>query len=174
VVWDTAANHGSKVEIIEISDFECPACKNKWPLIQKVLEAQGGALRHGMLSFPLTMIHPWAFRAANAAWCVARQDPAALIPLKEIFYSLQREMEVSQVTPTSVDFVAGQGLDEDAFLACYLKNPSIDAVHRQMNLGNTLGVRSTPTYVVNGWMVQLPDETWFPDMVARMVAGEEP
>jgi len=126
------------------------------------------------VSFPLTMIHPWAFRSANAAWCVSRQSPEALIPLKETFYSLQREMEVAQVTPTAVDFVAGQGLDEQAFLGCYLQNPSIDAVHRQMTLGNILGVRSTPTYVVNGWMVQVPAEPWFPEMVARLVAGEEP
>lgn len=174
VVWDTDGERGSKVEIVEFSDFECPACKNKWPSIAKVLEQEGDSVSHGMVSYPLTMIHPWAFRAANAAWCVARQNPRSLIPLKEMFYSLQREMEVAQVTPTAVDFVAGQDLDEDAFLACYLHGPSIDAVHRQMNLGNTLGVHSTPTYVVNGWMVQLPDDSWFPDMVARLVAGEEP
>jgi protein-disulfide isomerase len=174
VIWDTPADHGSHVEIVEFSDFECPACRSKWPLIQGVLDAQGDVVRHGMVSFPLTMIHPWAFRAANAAWCVARQNPQSLIPLKETFYSLQREMEVAQVTPTAVDFVAGQDLDEDVFLACYLQNPSIDAVLRQMNLGNTLGVHATPTYVVNGWMVQVPDESWFPEMVARMAAGEEP
>ncbi len=174
VVWDTEADNGSKVEIVEFSDFECPACKNKWPLIEQVLEQQGQAVRHGMVSFPLTMIHPWAFRSANAAWCVARQNPESLIPLKEVFYSLQREMEVAQVTPTAVDFIAGQGLDETAFLACYLRDSSIDSVHRQMTLGNTLGVRATPTYVVNGWMVQIPGEPWFPDMVARLVAGEEP
>lgn len=174
VVWDTEAGQGAKVEIVEFSDFECPACKNKWPLVKKVLDDQGSAVRHGMVSFPLTLIHPWAFRSANAAWCVARQNPESLIPLKEIFYSLQREMEVLQVTPTAVDFVAGHGLDENAFLACYLQNPSIDAVLRQMTLGNTIGVRSTPTYVVNGWMVQVPSEPWFPELVARLAAGEEP
>jgi protein-disulfide isomerase len=174
VVWDTDGDRGSRVEIVEFSDFECPACKNKWPLIDEVLKQQGNAVSHGMVSFPLTMIHPWAFRSANAAWCVARQSPEALIPLKETFYSLQREMEVAQVTPTAVDFVAGQGLDEDAFLGCYLQDPSIDAVHRQMTLGNTIGVRSTPTYVVNGWIVQIPDASWFPEMVSRLVAGEEP
>ncbi len=174
VVWDSAAGQGAQVEIVEFSDFECPACKNKWPLIEQVLEQQGRAVRHGMVSFPLTMIHPWAFRSANAAWCVARQNAESLIPLKEVFYSLQREMEVAQVTPTAVDFVAGHGLDEAAFLACYLRNPSIDAVHRQMTLGNTIGVRATPTYVVNGWIVQVPGEPWFSDMVARLVAGEEP
>ncbi len=174
VIWDTRGDRGSRVEIVEFSDFECPACKNKWPLIAEVLKQQGDAVSHGMVSFPLTMIHPWAFRSANAAWCVARQNPESLIPLKEVFYSLQREMEVAQVTPTAVDFIAGQDLDEQAFLGCYLQNPSIDAVHRQMTLGNDLGVRATPTYVVNGWMVQLPGEQWFPEMVARLVAGEEP
>lgn len=174
VVWDSEGDGEAPVEIVEFSDFECPACKNKWPLIEGVLEEQGSAVRHGMVSFPLTMIHPWAFRAANAAWCVASQDPKSLIPLKETFYSLQREMQVSLVTPTATDFVAGQGLDESAFLGCYLRGPSIESVHRQMTLGNTLGVRSTPTYVVNGWMVQIPGEEWFPDMVERLVAGEEP
>ena len=174
VMWDTEVGDASKVDIVEFSDFECPACKSKWPLIQKVLDQEGRKVRHGLVSFPLTMIHPWSFRAANAAWCVARQDPAALIPLKETFYSLQREMEVSQVTPTTIDFVAGQGLDEEAFRSCYLHGPSIEGVLRQMNLGNTIGVRATPTYVVNGWMVQVPDESWFPDMVKRLAAGEEP
>lgn len=174
VVWDTSADQDSRAEIVEFSDFECPACRGKWPLIQKVLDAHGEDVRHGMSSFPLTMIHPWSFRAANAAWCVSRQSPEALIPLKETFYSLQREMEVSLVTPTTVDFIAGQGLDEEVFRSCYLKSPSIDAVHRQMSLGNTIGIRATPTYLVNGWVVQVPDEAWFPDMVQRILAGEEP
>ena len=174
VVWDSQADDGARVEIVEFSDFECPACKNKWPLIDGVLQQQGEAVRHGMVSFPLTMIHPWAFRSANAAWCVALQDPKKLIPLKETFYELQREMQVSQVKLVADDFVVGEGLDESAFNACFLRDASIDAVHRQMNLGNIIGVRSTPTYVVNGWVVQVPGESWFPDMVARLVKGEEP
>jgi protein-disulfide isomerase len=43
-----------------------------------------------------------------------------------------------------------------------------------MALGNRIGVRATPTYVVNGWLVQVPDGSWFPDMVGRLIAGEEP
>ena len=127
-----------------------------------------------MVSFPLTMIHPWSFRAASASWCVAQQNPQLLIPFKEVFYSLQREMEVSLVTPTSVDFVSGNGLDETLFRACYLSEPSIVPVHDQMALAHRLNVHATPTYFVNGWMVQMPDPSWFPDFVSRLLAGEEP
>ena len=174
VVWDTEADEKTTVDIVEFSDLECPACKGKWPIINMVLKKNAGSLRHGMVSYPLTMIHPWAFRAASASWCVALQDPKALIPFKETFYDLQREMEVALVTGTSVDFVVGRGLDEGAFLECYLRPPSIDAVHGQLSLCQTMDVSATPTYYVNGWKIQVPDGSWFPAMVERLIKGEEP
>ena len=174
VVWDTASAENAPLEIVEFSDLECPACKGKWPLVNMVLKKNANEVRHGMVSYPLVQIHPWAFRAATASWCVGLQDPQALIPFKEIFYSLQREMEVSLVTPTSIDFVAGRGLDESAFRECYLRPPSIDGVHRQLSLGQKVGVRATPTYYLNGWMIQVPDGSWFPALVDRLLKGEEP
>jgi protein-disulfide isomerase len=174
VIWDENGGGEATVEIVEFSDLECPACRAKWPMVKQALASHEGAIRHGMVSFPLTTIHPWAFRASSASWCVSEQGPEQLIPFKELFYDLQREMEVSQVTPTSMDFVAGQGLDETAFKACYLRTGSLDAVHSQLALGHEAGVIATPTYFVNGWMVQMPQDEWFADLIARLVAGEEP
>jgi len=174
VMWDTSDGGKASVDVVEFSDLECPACKGKWPIINLVLQKNAGSVRHGMVSYPLTMIHPWSFRAACASWCVAVQDPQALIPFKETFYDLQREMEVALVTATSVDFVVGRDLDESTFRECYLRPPSIDAVHRQMSLGQNLGVSATPTYYVNGWQIQVPDGSWFPAMVERLIRGEEP
>jgi hypothetical protein len=174
VMWDTAGGGNASVEIVEFSDLECPACKGKWPIVNLVLQKNAGMVRHGMVSYPLTSIHPWAFRAASASWCVALQDPHALVSFKETFYALQREMEVSLVTPTAVDFIAGRGLDEGVFRECYLRPPSIDAVHRQLGLGQGMGVNATPTYFVNGWRIQAPDGSWFPAFVERLMNGEEP
>jgi protein-disulfide isomerase len=83
-------------------------------------------------------------------------------------------MEVSLVTTTSVDFIVGRGLDEAGFRGCYLRPPSIDSVHRQMGLGHAMGVRATPTYFINGWMIQVPDGSWFPAFTERLINGEEP
>jgi len=96
------------------------------------------------------------------------------VPFKEVFYDLQTEMGVSLVTPTSKDFVVGHGLDEAAFDQCYLKQSSLDAVHDQLALGQRIGIISTPTYVVNGFMLQAVGEDWFPNMIERLAAGEEP
>ena len=173
VMWDTPPVDGA-IEVVEFSDLECPACRAKWPILKDELKAYGSKLRHGMVSFPLTTIHPWAFRGASATWCVAAQQPDLLTSFKELFYSFQTDMEVSQVTPTAVDFVAGAGLDEEAFRSCYLKRPSLDAVHGQIALAHRLGVNSTPTYFIDGWMVQAPEASWFEGFVDRVVAGEEP
>ncbi len=173
VMWDHGGDD-AKVDIVEFSDLECPACRSKWPLITAQLEKHGAALRHGMVSYPLTTIHPWSFRAAAATWCVAAQQPEQVVPFKELFYDLQKDMEVSLVTSTALDFVAGNGLDEEAFRACYLRSPSLARVHEQIALAHGLGVMSTPTYFVNGWLVQVPTEDWFSKMVSRLAAGQEP
>ena len=96
---------------------------------------------------------------------VAREPVAAAVRV---------EMQVSEVTPTSIDFVAGNGLDETAFRSCYLRKPSLDAVHRQMSLGQVMAVRATPTYFVNGWLIQVPNDTWFPEFLETLLRGEEP
>ncbi len=173
VMWDHEPRE-PRVDVVEFSDLQCPGCKAKWSLIEGVLERHPASLRHGMVSFPLTKIHPWAFRASAAAWCVAAQRPLLLTSFKELFYSIQREMSVSEVTPTALDFVEAEGLQADAFNACYLKDASLDGVHRQMALGHRLGVAATPTYFVDGWMVQVPDEAWFPDFVQQLLDGDEP
>jgi len=173
VVWDHPSAEAT-VEIVEFSDFECPGCRKKWPLISKTVTDFGSRVQHGQVSFPLTSIHPWAFRAACAAWCVADQRPQHLVALKELFYSMQQEMEVALVTPTSRDFVSAEELDESRFGECYLRQPSLDAVHGQLSLGQRLGVSATPTYFVNGWLVVVPEESWFGKFIERLAAGEDP
>ena len=173
VMWDHPGEK-AKVEIVEFSDFECPACKAKWPIITKILSKFDGVVRHGMVNFPLTTIHPWSFRAAAAAWCVVQQAPSKLIPLKEQFYSMQRDMTVSEVGPVAGDFVASHGLDGRLFNACFLEEPSLNAVNRQMALAEDLGVMATPTYFVNGWQVQVPSEDWLLPLIQRLAAGREP
>jgi len=173
VLWDHDPK-GAKIDLVEFSDFECPGCKAKWPLIHEAVEKFSGGIRHGMVNYPLTLIHPWAFRAASVGWCVAQQNPALLIPLKEQFYSMQGTMAVSTVGELGKDFVAGHGLDEAAFDSCYLKPPSIDAVHRQLSLAQELNVMATPTYFVNGWQIQVPAKEWFFPFLERLAAGKQP
>lgn len=173
IMWDSEPSDEA-IQIVEFSDFECPACRSKWPIVKNQIKRYPGKVLHGMVNFPLPEIHPWAFRAATAGWCIADMDASLLPQLKDTFYGLQQDMELSLVTPTAVDFVAGAGLDEAAFRDCYLKPPSLDGVHAQMAFGNRLGINSTPTYFINGWEVQAPDVIILNELFSKLLAGEEP
>jgi len=174
VVWDHVSSENAPVGIVEFSDFECPACRRTWPTVKGVLDANGSKANHGMVSYPLTVIHPWSFRAACASWCVSALQSDLMLPFKELFYDLQTEMGVSLVTPTAKDFVTANGLDEAAFEACYLKSPSLDAVHSQLTLGHEIGIISTPTYVVNGYVLQVVDDEWLTQLIDDLAAGKNP
>ena len=153
VQWDPGHERGA-VKLVEFSDFQCPACKRGWASIKPLLAEAGENVRHGLVNFPLYNAHPWAFRAAVAGECVGSLWPDRLVALKEEFYRLQDSLTLDTVDPAAIGFLAQQSLDEKTFRACYLKDPSVDRVLRQLELGYRLGVFGTPTYFANG--EQLP------------------
>lgn len=63
----------AKVTIVEFSDFQCPYCKQVFPVIQKLMKDYNGKIKLYYKQFPLTSIHPNAYRAAEASECAAEQ-----------------------------------------------------------------------------------------------------
>ncbi len=149
VQWDPG-HEGAVVNVVEFSDYECPACKRGWSEMKPALAQLGGTVRHGIVNFPLVANHPWAFRAAVAGSCIAKLWPDKLLAFKEEMYRLQDSLTVATVDEAAFGFLDQQALDKSAFLGCHLKDPMIDRVLEQMNLGHRLGVLGTPAYYANG------------------------
>ncbi len=149
VQWDPG-HEKAVLKVVEFSDFECPSCKRGWSAVKPVLGEFGDGLRHGMVNWPIVSAHPWAFRAAVAGECVFSLWPERLLALKEEFYRLQDSLTTESVDPLVFGFLDQYGLDRNRFLGCYLKDPSIDTVLKQLELGYQLGVFGTPTYYANG------------------------
>jgi hypothetical protein len=156
IEWDPG-HEGAILKVVEFSDYECPACKRVWGDAKPVLAGLGDKVRHGMVNFPLVTSHPWAFRAAVAGWCIGQMESDLLVPLKEYFYSLQDQMTVESLDTAVFAFLDQHSLDAKAFRACYMKDPSVDGVLRQMQLGYALGVLATPTYFANGEQITFAD-----------------
>ena len=104
--WDPEHEKRSRSSSVEFSDFQCPACKHSWVTVKEVLGKLGGTVRHGMVNYPLTNNHPWAFAAAVAGECVGRTWPDRFLPVKEEFYRLQDSMTVETVKDAARGFLA--------------------------------------------------------------------
>lgn len=132
------------VTIVEFSDFQCPACGAAAPTIVQLLSRYPADLRLVYKHFPLTMIHPNARPAAIAAECAREQGR---------FWEMHDRLFANQRALTSDDlkaYASAIGLDIAKWESC-LSNPGPAArVDADEALGEKLGVRATPTFVING------------------------
>lgn len=171
VQWDPG-HENAVVKLVEFSDFQCPACKRGWATVKPALAEAGENARHGLVNFPLYNAHPWAFRAAVAGECVGSMWPDRLVALKEEFYRLQDSLTLEIVDTAVIGFLAQQSLDEKSFRACYLKDPAIDTVLHQLELGYRLGVFGTPTYYANGEHMPFGDGEVFSKRLRAIIAAK--
>lgn len=97
--------------------------------------------------FPLTSIHPQAFKASEAAHCAA--DQGKYWEYHDKLFANQRALQVDGLKKHAVD----TGLNAAAFDACLDSGKHADRVRAAMNAGTELGVESTPTVFINGRVV---------------------
>ncbi len=144
------------VQIVEYSDFECPACQKATEFVGELLKAYPGKIRFTFRHFPLQS-HRWSPLAHAAAECAAAKD--SFWEYHDMLYLNQTVWSASP-NPTEAFFRMAKdlGLNLDAFAAC-LENPKIkDAILRERAQGDALKIQATPTFFINGERVVGPLE----------------
>lgn len=135
------------VTVVEFSDFQCPFCQRVMPTLKQLREAYGDRVRIVWKDFPLTSIHPQAFKAAEAAHCAREQGK---------FWEYHDRLFANQqaLDPEFLKKYATEtGLDAPKFNACLDAAKYAERVQAQMGVGTALGVSSTPSMFINGRMV---------------------
>ena len=144
------------VTLVEFSDFQCPFCLRVAPTLKRLREVYGDRIRIVWKDFPLTTIHPEAFKAAEAAQCA--RDQGKFWEYHDVLFGNQQALQPEFLKKYAADI----GLNAAAFGTCLDTAKYSDRVQEQMGIGNGLGVGSTPSTFVNGRMVSgaVPYETF--------------
>ncbi|MFL6245313.1 MAG: thioredoxin domain-containing protein [Thermoanaerobaculia bacterium] len=140
------------VTIVEFSDFQCPSCQRAAGYLDPILAKHGDKVRYIRYDLPLTG-HNWAFGAALAGRAIYRQKP-------ELFWDYKKQVYANQSSfnPFSFwDWARGFASDHDLDLAKYdadLESAEIKAeILNGAGTALTNDIRATPSYVVNGAIV---------------------
>lgn len=147
VLGDPAA----PVTVTEFGDLECPYCRSAEPVLRRLVEESGGAVRLVWRHFPLFQVHPHALIAALAAEAAAEQG---------LFWEMQRALFAQQDKLTEPDLRAvgaRLGLDPAAVAGPGAQRFA-DAVEADYLGGLELGIRGTPTLLVQGERYRGPIE----------------
>jgi protein-disulfide isomerase len=113
-------------------------------------------------SFPLTQIHPFAFKGAAYGYCVQKHSDAAFFTYAAAVFDTQAGLTAETGDATLRNAVTKAGLDPAAIDAC-ATTPAIKAqVEASVKLAEDAGVSQTPELAVNGHLLpitQVPYET---------------
>ena len=145
------------VTIVEFSDFQCPSCRRSTGYADAILAKHPGKVRYVRFDTPLAG-HPWAFPAALAGRAIHRQKP-------DLFWEYKKTVYDNQDTLTAFtfwDWARAWAEDHDLDLTRYdadLNNAQLKAeILEGVGTAFSNDVRATPTYMVNGAIVEAGDE----------------
>lgn len=151
----------ARVTVVEYSDMECGFCKKRTADFDALVAKLSKELkiRRYVKSFPLTGVHPWAFRAASAGRCFFDlQGADSFFRWKSQVYAKQEELSVTGVDAFAMDYAYANEIPDAQFRSCYLQAKSNDKINADLAEGWALRVRSTPSYYIDGAFV-----SWFTD-----------
>jgi len=151
------AESGATVTVVEFSDFGCPYCgqfeRSTFPALRDEF-VKTGKVRWRFVPFVLGMF-PNGFEAMRASTCVAEQSPDAFWVMHDTLFAQQDVWKASRYPDQLFrSYAVVAGADGDAFTSCFEHGRSAERVTAANALAQRSSVRSTPTFFVNGTMVQ--------------------
>jgi uncharacterized membrane protein/predicted DsbA family dithiol-disulfide isomerase len=164
---------GAKVLIVKFNDFQCPACGQSYlqykSILAKYEASNPGAVRLVLKDYPLNKdcntnviqtLHPAACDAAVAVRLARQRNREEA--MEEWLYTHQPAMTPPSVRQAARDI--GGITDFDAQYESAMTSVKLD-----IGLARQLGIKSTPTFFINGVKVE---GMWAPQFFDQAIAYE--
>ena len=141
--------------LLEVSDFQCPACGYYYSIIKQLEVEFGSQLRLVFRNFPLTQLHPNAEIAAYAAGAAGQQDKFwemydLLFDNQPVWASSENPEEIFLTYATTLE------LDLEKFQADIKSDVVKNKVAEDVVDARRNNLNSTPTFFLNGVKIDNP------------------
>jgi protein-disulfide isomerase len=169
IVLDLGSNpsRGQKnapLTMIEFTDYQCPFCgryaRDTYAQIDKDYVATG-KLKYVLLDLPLESIHPFAFKAAEAAYCAGEQGK--YWEMHDRLFANQQALDSWNAHAEAV------GLDVARFESCLSSDKTAAEIRRDIAQAQAAGVTGTP-----GFFLAATDPASNKVKTLRSIKGAQP
>lgn len=138
----------AKVTIVEFSDFQCPFCSKGAQVLTELEKKYGNKIKIAFKNYPLPF-HAQAKTAAAAALCANDQGSKYFWKMHDAMFADQTKLDVENLKATAKKI----GLKETEFKNCLESDKFKTKIESDLNEGQALGLKSTPTFYVNGKLI---------------------
>lgn len=150
----TGADHmlgdaNASLTLLEYGDYQSPACALAEPMTQHLIETFGERLRFVFRHFPLVEVHPHAELAAESAEAAAAQGK--FWEMHHALFSPPHHIKPAAL----VTHAQSIGLDMLRFNAEMADRIYTQRVQEHRQAGHRSGVRSAPSFFLNGTPVDV-------------------
>ena len=145
-----------KMTIVEFSNFQCPYCVKSWKKMKELLGKYPQEVRYVFKHFPL---QPKGIQFELSEMAAATQEVSqeAFWAVHDFFFSDEGQafvkMDREVLKKKIEEILKGKGYDEKVFQAALETGKGRQKVEEDIRTGNKIGVRGTPSIVVNGDLV---------------------
>lgn len=144
----TLGSKDAKITIVEYSDFQCPYCGRATETVKQLMEKYGKKVRLVFKHFPMPF-HNEAQLAAEASLCAKEQKVDYFWKMHDELFKDQTKLGKSDLKATAKKL----GLDTGKFDSCLDARKYQAAVKQEMKEAEEIGVKATPTFFVNGRLI---------------------
>ena len=144
------------ITVYEMSDFQCPYCREFTLQTMPALEREyvaTGKVRLVYINLPLTNLHKNAAPAAELAMCAARQQ--GFWTMHDLLFRHQDEW-AELAAPRAYFLALGDsaGLDRGRLSRCLDSGSAAALVRADAERARRAGAKSTPTFYIEGGLLE--------------------
>ncbi|GAA2186033.1 hypothetical protein GCM10009786_04990 [Leucobacter alluvii] len=157
--------------VVEFLDFECEACGALYPYIEQIREAYDGRINYVVRYFPLD----GHFNSMNAAIAVeAAAEQGKYEDMFHLMFKTQKQWGEGRDSEAELfrGYAEQIGLDMERFDNAIADPDTQARVQEDFDAGEALGVTGTPTFFLDGEMIELTGPEDLPNALDAALSAE--
>lgn len=143
----------AKVEIVELSDFQCPTCAKMHSQVEPIISKHLSKVHYIRLDLPLFEHHEWSLYAALGAHAIHKVAPAMYWEYADFLFKNQEEISKQPFDKVLQNFCEDHDIAWAKVQPIYKSNEERAAILDGVSRAFDNGLNSTPTFIINGLMM---------------------